>query len=110
MLTAWPAIVSTAVRDVSAGFATTEYVVVPLPVPLVPAVIVIQLALSDAVQAHPLGAVTVSVAVPAVDGRLFEAGDTANVHAAPLCETVTVTPATVSVPVRELVDVFAAIE
>jgi hypothetical protein len=50
----------------------------------------------------------VTLPVPPPDGRLCDVGDALNVHAAPACVTVTVVPATVSVPVRLAVDVFAA--
>ena len=43
---------SVPVRELLLVFAATEYPTVPLPVPLAPAVIVIQLALLDALREH----------------------------------------------------------
>ena len=45
-------------------FAATEYVTVPLPEPEPPDVTSIQLALLTAVQGHPAGEVTLTVAFP----------------------------------------------
>ena len=44
-------------------FAETLYVTVPLPVPVAPDTILIQSALLLAVQAHPVGEVTLAVAL-----------------------------------------------
>jgi len=80
-----------------------------LPVPEAPAVTVSQLVeLLTAVQLHPAPAVTVIVpVVPADDVRFNDVGAIANVHGAPACVTVNVLPATVTVPVREAVEVLA---
>jgi hypothetical protein len=81
---------------------------VPLPLPLAPAVTVIHETLLVAVHAQPVPAVTVTLPVPPADVRFCDVGDTLNVHGAPAWVTVTVVPATVNVPVRLAVDVFAA--
>ena len=60
-----PAIVRTAVRAAVPVFAVTLKASVLVPLPLPPEVTVTQLALLDEVQAHPEGAVTVTVPVPA---------------------------------------------
>ena len=81
----------------------------PLPVPLPPAVTVIQFALLVAVHPHPppVAAVTVTVPVPPDPEKLCDVGLTVKLQAAAWV-TVTVWPATVSVPVRLVVAVFAA--
>jgi len=56
----WPPAVIVPVRDVVAEFAATVNVTVPLPDPLAPPVIVIQVALLAAVHAQPLPLVTVN--------------------------------------------------
>ena len=69
-------------------------------------------ALLTAVQPHPLAEVTVTMPGPPAAGTDWLAGEIENeqVGVAPLWLTVKVCPATVSVPVRELVDVLAAAE
>jgi hypothetical protein len=59
-----PAMVRVPVRAGSV-FAATLYVTVPLPVPLEAPVMVIHASLLVAVQAHPAGAVTVTVPLSA---------------------------------------------
>jgi hypothetical protein len=71
-------------------------------------VTVIHDALLAPVQPHPVAAVTVTLPVPPVDGRLCDVGDALNVQPTPPSVTVIVVPATVSVPVRLTVDAFAA--
>ena len=88
--------------------AATVYVTVPFPLPLLPPVTVIQLSLLVAVQLQPLPAVTLTLAPPPAAATVWLVGDTAKLHAALLCVTVTVCPATVSVPLREVVAVLAA--
>jgi hypothetical protein len=61
-----------------------------------------------AVHAQPVPAVTVTLPVPPAAVMLCDVGDALNVHGAPACVTVIVVPATVNVPVRLTVDVFAA--
>ena len=76
--------------------------------PLAPAVMVIQPTLLAAVQLHPVPAVTVTVPVAAADvARFDDVGEMLNVQGAPACVTVKVFPAMVSVPLREVVPVFA---
>ena len=79
-----------------------------MPLPLAPAVIVIQASLLTAVQLHPAAAVTVTVPVVAADVGFNDVGEIVKVHGTPACVTVKVWPPTVIVPVRELVPVFAA--
>ena len=81
----------------------------PSPLPLLPLVMVIQLLVSVAVQAQPVAAVTLMLAAPPLVGLEALVGATAKVHGATaLWDTVTVCPATVSVPLREVVAVLAA--
>jgi len=82
---------------------------VPLPVPLAPVPIVIHASLLVAVQLQPAAAVTATFPLAAIaDGRFDDVGEIVNVQGAPACVTVNVFPATVSVPVREVVPVLAA--
>ena len=67
----------------------------------------IHVALLVAVQPQPVPAVTATLAAPPADVALGFVGDTLKLHAA-ACVTVTVCPATVIVPVRELVAVLVA--
>ena len=73
-VTVWllPATVMVALLEFEPVLADTEYVTVPLPLPLFPDVIFIQSTLSVAVQLHPPGAVTLTVPVPplSVNDRL----------------------------------------
>jgi hypothetical protein len=64
-VTVWPAMVSVPVRGLLAGFSAIAKVTVPGPLPLLPAVMVSHAAPLLAVQAQPLGAVTVTLPVPA---------------------------------------------
>ena len=76
---------------------------------LAPLVTVSQLALLTAVQPQPGVVVTVTVAGPPLLPIDALVGDTAKLHAAaPLWVRVTVFPATVSVPLRDVVAVLAA--
>jgi hypothetical protein len=80
----------------------------PLPLPVAPALTVIQVAALVAVQAQPVAALTVTVPVLAVDVTLADAGEIVGVQGAAACVTVNVFPPIVNVPVREVVVVFAA--
>jgi hypothetical protein len=80
---------------------------VPLAVPLDPVVTVIHVALLVAVQPHPVPDVTDTLAAPPAAGAVGFSGDTVNVQAGSWV-TVTVRPATVSVPVRLLLEGFTA--
>jgi hypothetical protein len=82
-------------------------VTVPLPGPLAPPLILSHGTLLVAVHVHPLAAVTAVVDDPPAAVIVWASGDTPNVHAAPVCVTVTAWPATVSVPTRWDVEVFA---
>jgi len=94
-----PAIVSVPVRAPPV-FAATVNVTVPLPVPLAPLAIVIQLALLLAVHVQPDCVVTVTgPPVPPSVGNAWLVGLMVYVHPE-FCEIVTVFPATVSVPLR----------
>jgi hypothetical protein len=79
-----------------------------LPLPGEPLVTVIHAALLVAVQLHPVAAVTVIVPVPVVAGRLADDGEIVGEHVAPDWFTVKVLPPTETVPVRDVVPVFAA--
>jgi hypothetical protein len=56
-----PAIVSVPVREPLSPFAETEYFTVAAPLPLLPDVTVIQLALLIAIQLHPRSATRVTL-------------------------------------------------
>ena len=81
---------------------------VPLPLPLAALVIVSQLASLVAVHAQPAVVVTATLAVPPPLTIACVVGAAVKLHAAPLCVTVTVCPATVSVPLRDAVEGLAA--
>jgi hypothetical protein len=104
---ATPPIVSVAERAVVVGFAVTLYVTDPLPLPVAPALMVIQAALSVAVHAHPVTAVTATVFVLAAKPTLADTGAIVGAHGAPAWVTVKVLSPTVSVPVRAVVVGFA---
>src|SRR5262245_40009812 len=106
--------VNVPVRDARAGFAAIENETVPWPIPLAPAVIVIQLALLVAVRLQVLAeAVTPTLIAATPDPTDALVVDKEKVHeggagdepplplVAPAWLTVNVLPATVSVPVRE---------
>src|SRR3954469_25980103 len=97
--------VSVAVRPVVKVFAVAANVSVPLPLPLPPEVTVSQLALLDEVQAHPDGAVTVTVPVSAAAASDLVVADNVNVQDVFGCVTVNVWPAIVSTAVRVVVPV-----
>ena len=98
----------TAVRALDDEFAVAAKPTVRLPVPEAPAVMVSHAAFEAAVQEVLCdGAVTVTLPVEAVAGRLAEFALSENVGAAS-CVTETVCPATDSDPVRELDAVFEA--
>ena len=102
--------VSVSVRELDDVLPNTEYVTVPLPLPLLTEVIVIQLALVVADQAQPAGAVTATLPLEATAARDWVAGESVQVQGGGAASWVTVCvwPATVTVPVRGLVAVFAA--
>jgi hypothetical protein len=65
------------VRGVVVVLAATLNVTMPLPEPLAPPVMVIQLALLEAVQAHPPEVVTVTEPVPPSDSTDRDVGEIA---------------------------------
>lgn len=82
IVTVWPAMVS--VPDCGAPpFAATVAVTVPLPVPEA-GLTVTKPALLTAVHVQELSPVTVIVTVPPLLATVAVAGDTVNVHAAPV--------------------------
>jgi len=87
--------------------AAAVTVTVPFPVPVAPLVTVNHVALLEAVQLHPAGAVTVIGAVPPAVGMVRTVGDRVYVHAAPPWFTTTVCPAMISVALRDSAVVFA---
>jgi hypothetical protein len=104
----WPAIVNVPVREVVDVLAATLYDTVPVPVPLLPPVTVIHVVLLlTPVHAQPLLVVTVADCAPPAAATLCDVGARAKLQA-PLCVTVRVCPAIVSVPVRGVVEVLAA--
>jgi hypothetical protein len=68
------------VRDVVDAFAPTEYVIVPGPLPVAPAVMAIHPALAAAVHEQPAVVVTVTVAVPPSVGIPELAGEMVYEH------------------------------
>ena len=76
MVTVVPAIVIVPVRAVKATFAVTEYVTVPLPVPVLPLVTVMNESLLAADHEQPVCVVTVSLPVPAALLKLLLVGET----------------------------------
>ena len=77
-----------------------------MPVP--PALTVIHVALLVAVQAQPVPAVTAIVPVTAAAVTFADAGEIVGLQgAAACCVTVNVRPPIVSVPVRDVLEVFA---
>jgi hypothetical protein len=103
-----PPIVSVPLRAVLPAFGATEYPTVPLPLPLAPEAIVIQVALLRAVQEHALGAVTATLPLPPTAATEALVGEIANVQVVAACVTVNVCPAIVRLPVMAAVLVLAA--
>ena len=81
-----------------------------MPEPLLPAVMVIQLALLLAVQLQPMPAVTLTLPLLALDATDALEDEMEYVQGAAAWLTVKVWPAIVIVPVREAVLVLAATE
>jgi hypothetical protein len=99
-------------RELVEGFAATEKVTEPGPLPLLAEVIVINAALLIAVQLQPAPAVTFAVAAPPLEEKLCEVGFIEKEHppVAPLWVTVKICPAMVIVPVLGVVAAFAVTE
>jgi hypothetical protein len=105
-----PAIVAVPVRAVVAVLAATDIATVPFPEPLAPLVIVSQDAPLVAVQAQPARLVTDTLAAWPPASALVDVGVIEYVQAAAAWFTLKVCPAMLSVPVREVVAVFALAE
>ena len=89
-------------------FAVALKVTVPLPLPLAPPLMVSQPGVAGRRSTcSPWPRCTAVVDDPAADVSVREVGETPNVQEMPLWVTVTVWPATVSVPMRCDVDVLA---
>ena len=108
MVTACPATVRTPERDCVVEFAATEYDTVPEPVPLAPLVIDIQDTALVAVHVQPAAVVTETLPVPPAVAALAVVGFTVWLQVTPACDTLSVCPAIVNVPLRAVVDVLAA--
>lgn len=106
-MNACPPIVSVAERADVPLFAAAENATVPSPLPVAPDVIVTHEFAVVAVQSQPPGAVTVTVPLPPAAGTACDVGVIVTSHEMPACVTVNALPAIVSVPVRDVVDVFA---
>ncbi len=102
-----PAIVSVPERVEIPVFAAAVNETEPFPDPEAPDVTVSQLSLLAAVHAHPAGAVTATLPLPPLEATLCEVGEIVSLQVIPACVTVKLLPASVSVPVRVEVDVFA---
>ena len=109
-VTSFPPMVSVPMRDVVVPFAVTEKPTVPLPDPEAPLETEIQPVLLAAVHEHADGVVTATEPVPLPEPTETEVVERAYEHDAPAWVIVTVLPAIVSVALREVVEVFAAIE
>lgn len=108
IVTVCPATVSVAVRADAVVLTLTLMLIVPLPLPLAPMMIAAHDALLDAVHAQPEPAVTATLKAPPLEVSVCDAGDSAYVHPeVPVCVTVKVLPAIVSVPVRDVAVVRA---
>jgi hypothetical protein len=79
-----------------------------LPLPLAPALIVIQAALLEAVHEQPVAAVTGTLPVQPEALTFTDAGEIVGVQGRPACVTVKVFPPTLTVPVRAELPGFAA--
>lgn len=105
----FPAIVAVPLRAAEVVFFATSSVTEPVPEPLLPAETVTNEDPLTADHGQPVGAVTVTVSEPAAPVIELVAGEIAYVQlaGAPSWVMVKVCPAMASVPLRELVDVFA---
>jgi hypothetical protein len=107
-VTVTPATVSVPVRGDVLELAATEYATVPLPVPVLPEVIVIQAAFELAVHGQPEDVMTATLLAELPATTVTSVGEAEKVQGPPAWFTVIVTPATVRVPVRGDVLVLAA--
>lgn len=108
IVTVRPATVSVAFREEAVVFAATAYATVPLPLPAAPETMVTHGAELPALHAQPAPVVTDTDPVVAAAGTVDAVGDTAKLQPA-ACVTVNGCPAIVSVAVRAVAKVFAAI-
>src|SRR5262245_48577260 len=108
----FPAMVTVAVRDDVPGLADTVRVTDPLLDPDAPEVTTAHETGLDAVQLHPVPAVTLTLIVSPAATAFLLPGLMAVVHVGvdPLWFTVNVCPAIVSVPLRLVLAVFAETE
>jgi hypothetical protein len=104
----FPAIVSVAVLATAVVLAAAVNPTLPELVPLAPLEIVTHDALLVAVQLHPAVVVTVTVPLPPAADSAWLVGEIAYAQGAAAWLTVNVLPPMVSVPVRDVVPVFAA--
>lgn len=103
-----PAIVRFAERPDVDVFAATVYPTLPFPLPLAPLVIVIHETGLVAVHAHAPGSVTATEAEPPLEPTDALTGAIVDEQVTPACVTVNVWPPIVTVPVRLVRAVFAA--
>ena len=99
----WPAIATVPTLSVVCELAVMLYDTVPLPDPLAPPVTVIHDVLLCAVQAQPLGAVTLVVLLPAADVIARDVGEIENEQASGACVSVNTWPAIATVPTLSVV-------
>jgi hypothetical protein len=102
-----PATVTVAARAPALGLAATAIVTTPSPLPDA-GLTVIHGAVVDADQPQPAEVVTLTLEVPASAATDSVVGATVNVQDEPDWVTVTASPATVTMPVRALAPVLAA--
>jgi hypothetical protein len=100
MLTDCPPISSTALRGVLAGFASKANVTAPIPDPLAPLVTEIHVACGVDDQPHCVPVTMLTVRLPETGSTVKLVGVTLYVQLPASCETDTVCPAMVRVPVR----------
>ena len=96
-----PAMVNVPVRALVLVLAATVQLTEPLPLPLAGVEVSQVVSLLDAVQLHPVPAVTVTVPLTVVEAGLALVGEIEYVHEVePACVTLNDCPAMVRVPVR----------
>ena len=104
----WPSMPIVPVRVAVVLLVCTEYVTVPLPVPFVAEVIVIQLAPLATFQAQLPGAVTAMLPPPPVHVMELVVGEIETLQVRPAWLTANVCPAMVMFPFRALAPVLGA--
>lgn len=103
-----PPIAIVPVRLCPAGFASTRYVTVPLPLPDAPVSTVIHDTPDVAAHAQPPGTVMSTLPLPPADPMFCALGVSDASHAAPACVMTKGWPPTVIVAERELLSLLAA--